>query len=283
MTDGDKVLFNIPGYIMYNINRESRGGALLVFISDTLTSNIVQNLSFISDTTESLVLKLNIKNKGHFICIIYRNPSGSIPNFLTEIEERILCMLPLVDTVICGGFNLDMLGRPTSSGLNYLSLMDEKNLNFCVTSPTRVATTSRGCGNNMISRTTKTLIDHLWSSHRGNIDTFVLHSALSDHFPICALITIPNANARILLHFRNYSDKKCHKFITEFRNFSVNYIHNNINPNLDTHQLNNELLAMIQHEFPIISELKKTKNLNSPWITKRMLKLIKKIQYLRTT
>ena len=100
LSENDESLFSIPGYTRYNINRSTRGGGLMMFVSDNVISDIVTNMTLINDIFESLCVKLIIKNNAHYVDLIYRIRSSSLDLFVDEIDRVILQSIPLMDVFV---------------------------------------------------------------------------------------------------------------------------------------------------------------------------------------
>ena len=276
LNDHDEILFNIPGYTQYSISRSTRGGGLMMFVTDNLISNAISNFTFINDIMESLSVKIIVENKVHLVDLLYRVPSTGQDDFVNELNRLILQKIQPQNVVICGDLNMNLLGPPSAAGLNLLSCMAEKNFQLCTTSPTRVATVRRGASDGTSRTTTKTLIDHIWSSHVTNILPFVIESAVADHFPTLAFIQIPKANARIVTQERNFNRPKMTQFYNEFKTQATNFQLSYNDPCDDIFRLNNLLIDMINISFPIRTKLTKMRNIESPWIGKKLIKLIDK-------
>ena len=247
----------------------------MMFVSDNVISDIVTNMTLINDIFESLCVKLIIKNKVHYVDLIYRIPSSSLDLFVDEIDRINLQNIPLMDVIICGNININMLGPTTDAGINFSVSMSEKNLKLCTTQPTRVASTIRVTARGTSTNMSKTLIDHIWSSHISNIQPYVIETAIADHFPVLTFVEIPKENSRILTHKRDFNRVIMAKFLEQFRCYSIEFDPSN-DPCNDIVRLNTDLINMIQKFFPIESKFTKLKNLQSPWIDQKLLKLIDK-------
>ena len=154
LNDGEELLFNIPGYTRYTINRKTRGGGLIIYILDNFTSHIASDISLVNDNIESLFIKVQIKNKVYYFGNIYRNPTSRISNFINDLDNIILKDMPLNNVTLCGDFNINLLGLPSPICLEFFGLMSSKNLNLCISKPTRIATTNRTTSDGIMTRTT---------------------------------------------------------------------------------------------------------------------------------
>ena len=266
--EGEEEMYHIPGYKMYSISRAhtNRSGGLIIYASDNLNTSPFESATFINESFDSLFIKIIIKNQEHSLGVIYRSPSVRISNFINHLDNMLLNKLPDDHTTICGDFNLNLLSPPSQTGIEFTSIINNKNLNAFITIPTRP-----GRINNE-----GTLIDHIWSTYNENVKSMVIDYPISDHFPTSAIITIPNVNSKINVSCRKFHNDRLVKFQSDFDDF-VNKFH--IIPDDPNANINNFLVGLtnlIKLHFPIINFNAKIKELNSPWIDKKLLKFINK-------
>ena len=95
LSAGEELLFNIPGYTRYTINRKTRGDGLIIYILNSFTSHIASNISIINGNIESLFIRVQIKNNVYYFVNIYRNPSSRISNLINDLENITPKDLPL--------------------------------------------------------------------------------------------------------------------------------------------------------------------------------------------
>ena len=60
LNDGEESLFNLPGFNKFFINREKRGGGLIIFVRDNITAHVLPQLTIVNDTFEILILIIMI-------------------------------------------------------------------------------------------------------------------------------------------------------------------------------------------------------------------------------
>ena len=102
LNDGEESLFNLPGFNKFFINREKRGGGLIIFARDNITAHVLPQLTIVNDTSETIFLQLLVKNKSHHLGLVYRIPSSRMGNFAAEFEAQILSHMPNENVIICG-------------------------------------------------------------------------------------------------------------------------------------------------------------------------------------
>ena len=61
LDDTSENLFDMPNFYHYSMHRNRHGGGIRIYISNRITSNCIDRLSFISNTHESLFINLHIK------------------------------------------------------------------------------------------------------------------------------------------------------------------------------------------------------------------------------
>ena len=279
LNDGEEELFAIDGYTMYHLNRinNSRSGGLMIYVNDSLTSFLHVSLTMANEFFESIFVSLKIKKQDHTFGLIYRSPSLSIPQFVNSFNVNILSHLSCERTTICGDFNINLFNSPSTSGLRFVADLYEKNLGTVITERTRPYIVQQSMSaNRSRSQYDGTLIDHIWSSYGEDLRSYVIDFLISDHFPICVFIHIPNANNKIKYKSRSFTVNQLLKYSDEFELFSNNFSISVNDPNLNCNIFLNSITSNIKTNFPISEKTKRTQQLNAPWIDKRLLKCVNK-------
>ena len=276
LVDGEEELFSIPGYTTYVLNRQniSRSGGLLIYVSETLISTKLEQLTMLNEFFDSLFINITIKNQTHTFGLTYRSPSISIPQFTDKFDELILNKISKERVTICGDFNLNLLNKPTSSGIKFITNMNDANLNSLITIPTRPKINNVN-STSMITRD-GTLIDHIWSSYEHDMKSFVLEFPISDHLPVCLFVKIPNVNKKIKIQYGTFNHDQIELFRSRFESYCSDFRQNTENPELSMKDFLSFLIKLINEIFPIKEQIMKIKELNSPWIDRNLLKLIAK-------
>ena len=104
----------------------------------------------------------------------------------------------------------------------------------------------------------------------------VIKFPISDHFPVCAFIQIPNAHTKVKIQFRTFHDHQLRNFREKFDKLCENFIIHPEDPNSDMSTFLSQLIDLINEVFPKCERFITIKHLNSPWINDRLLSLISK-------
>lgn len=187
----------MPNYILYRVDRVTRGGGLCVYAKSNLNLEILKDSSF---CCEQLWIKLTLKKKKVAIGVIYRPPSTDIPQFLNEFEDILGKIYPVVDEVICAGdFNIDLLNLNSKVTDSFTEILESFKLKQIMDCPTR------------ISKSTSTLLDLIIMNekiliNKGTFDT----NGTSDHLGVFCEVAlcdnIQNNNKIIYRNFSNFDD-----------------------------------------------------------------------------
>ncbi|MCW4260568.1 MAG: endonuclease/exonuclease/phosphatase family protein [Candidatus Thiodiazotropha endolucinida] len=167
-------LISISGYNCIRKDRHDThdkcGGGLLLYSRQSI--NVKRRPDIEISNIETIWAEvIQPSSKSFLICTVYRPPnalSSWIDLFETEIS---VAQSTGLEFLIMGDLNIDMKLCSNSKWLHLVELFDLSQL---INNPTRVTDTS------------STIIDHVYTSDRGNItECFVASYAVSDHFPVC--------------------------------------------------------------------------------------------------
>lgn len=164
---------HIPGYEVISLPRcsSSRGGGVALFTRNGLGFRCCDVQKHSTKTIEALFVRFSC---GLLMGVIYRPPSSCKNEFIAEMEA---ILLPFTiqngPIVICGDFNIDLLGNDCS---DYVFLLQSFNLRNVITTPTR------------ISSQTASLIDHMLFNQDIALRAGVCDVAIADHCPIFLLL-----------------------------------------------------------------------------------------------
>ena len=133
---------------------------------------------------------------------------------------------------------------------------------------------------------TATLIDHIYTNCFKNLTAGILTVDLTDHLPIfCIVKTQPTGNSDNNIYFRDYSKFKKDLYLDDINQIAWHEIlnpQNNLNEKLrETINILNEI---VDKHAPIrLASQSKQKQLNKPWLTKAILKSVKRKQKMYRT
>lgn len=170
----DSCLYEVPGYTMIRRDRLcNNGGGLLCYVHDSLVIEHLENLDLYMD--ESITVKVRPRSQKSFLVTYLYRPPQSKATWNTDFSEFVERCYGLNDEIIIfGDFNIDLL-NPASKNRWLDNVTSPLLLNQLISEPTRITNSSR------------TLIDHIYSSKCGNIaKSGVIKYSLSDHFMIVA-------------------------------------------------------------------------------------------------
>jgi len=182
LTEKNAEAYNLPGYkfIYKNRTKEQRGG-VAIYVKDIYNFTLIEEVSFFDEGVyESIFIKAKAGSESVIVGEIYRIPNTNLPKTLGLYEKTLDILNDSKDKVIIG----------TDQNLNYLNIEKHKatedlfNIFYShsmlptINKPTRV------------NHSTATLIDNIYiKAHLCNkIETGIIKTDLSDHFPIFALI-----------------------------------------------------------------------------------------------
>ena len=267
----EESLFNIIGYSKFFMSRPSKGGGLCIFIQESFTVQECDELTDIYETHESLFVKVAIENSLSFVIgCIYRPPSRSIVDF-NDYINGVLLADPLIfhnKCILVGDFNINLLEAANVLRFgNFVELMNEGGFNQVITEPTRL---------NDQSGLPSTLLDHIWINFEKEITSQVINFPLSDHLPVSLSIRVNAKKCLVKIKFRDLSQKNFDKFKVEKNNLFAAYILNSNDVNLEAVKFINWITDVVDKYFPMRAKQISQKRLNTPWISKDILKFINK-------
>ena len=120
LSESSDLLCEVDGYNSFATHRNNHGGGIKIFVRDSISINIINEMSFINDLYESLTCEIFLFSKKYIINSIYRPPHTSIIRFNEHFQENILSKFPATsNSIICGDFNLNLFILLTTSFLCY--------------------------------------------------------------------------------------------------------------------------------------------------------------------
>ena len=248
----------IPGYVsLHQTRKNRRGGGLCIFLLESLSYKVRDDLAVNSSAIECLCVEVFNKNSKIIVLnLAYRPPNGD-PNEIENHFKNILSKREITnkELVLVGDFNINVLDFNESKMVqNFVNLMFRHGLIPTINKPTRV------------TRNTATAIDHIITNSVINAEfkTGIIKTDISDHFPIFFIVkcVVDNTNARgEFIYKRIYSSDSIETFKQKLREVNWNEVKQSNNAN--------ESYAKFS--------LNQRKNFR-PWITKGIKKSSKRKQ-----
>ena len=105
-----KNLFNLPGYqsvYQSKIPHKHKGSGLGIYVEESFIFDTLDEYSSCSKDIETLFVKITNLPDPIIVGVIYRPPSGDLPNFYT-LYDNLLEKLPATNVVISGDFNINL-------------------------------------------------------------------------------------------------------------------------------------------------------------------------------
>lgn len=168
-------LYHLPGYCMYTNCRNTHGGGVALYISNSLNSSALKDFTVMRAWIESIGVQAIFCGKKSLLLCIYRPPSGNIHMFMNTLTD----ILSQADEqnfqaiYIFGDVNIDLLKYSDTCVTEFCNLLYSFSLFPMTTKPTR------------ITDTTMSLIDQIWTTQvENNVGNYIVLTDISDHYPI---------------------------------------------------------------------------------------------------
>ena len=182
LCDNSNGLFNISGYKIFSMNRNSNGGGVRIYVRDDIKATICRELSGVYETHESLILNLNCSGSSCVIGTFYRPPNKSIRQFNNYLDRVLMRNQNIISKkcIFIGDFNINL--SPVSPWQRCVIRSNEiMNENGFVQ---HVQEMTHCC---MRTGLPNSLIDHVWTNFEGNFAVGVHQIRVTDHLPIISL------------------------------------------------------------------------------------------------
>ena len=261
-------MLELDGYKSLCLHRNRQGGGIKIYFLDYIGAIIIDELSSIRASHESLFLKMNIPGFGNLIVGgIYRPPSSSIRGFLSEFNDT-LNLIASKRAIFGGDMNVDLMRLGSMSDISdYVDLIYSYGFHNQINIPTYASPSTN---------TGSSCLDHIFHNLTTESDSFVIEPPLSDHYAISIVFNSKVDSAPVLTKFRDFSDlnrgKYQEKALEAFSAFSPP-MHD---VDLYASYLDSFLRSILNRYFPVKSKLLTQKRTRSPWIRGRILACIRK-------
>ena len=262
--------FNIEGYNFLPCYRNENGGGILLYYKKGISVVEISQQTGLFDTHEALLIKAHVSSLGDlFLWAFYRPPDRSLRSFIAYLENE----LPKFSDrrlILCGDFNYD-INSIDNSGIikDICNVFESFGLMACINKPTYFS------GSN---KSLTSCLDHYWQNFsQYKASSFVIHPPFSDHLGIGLLINFSTTgNALEIVRFRNFCFENKRKFSRSIKNLcnSFQLLSNDINVEIA------RFITWMKHTtdkyFPLKSKHISDKRLRAPWLTRTIMKCIRK-------
>ena len=206
---------------------------------------------------------------------IYRPPAGDIKVFEQFCKDIFSRNQNMKHMMFAGDFNVNVLDYEYNGKVkSFFDLMYQRNLIPTINKPTRVGKNSA------------TAIDHIITDYVLTCDfkTAILKADLTDHFPIVIALKNygPSQQHSNTKHKykRSYNEENIKAFNQRLFSVTWDEVRNCDDPNEAYKQFFNIFNSTYDIYFPKVFVRLKTKHIQSPWITKGIVKSSKRKQKL---
>ena len=260
---------DISGYnFVHNPRKDRTGGGVGLYLEDNFDFKCRPDLVFsCTECAESLFVEINRpKEKNIIVGVVYRPPNSNLRDFMNSLDSLLASISK--ENKICyvlGDWNLDLINHhchDTTGEL--LETMYSRMFFPLIKRPTR------------ITSNTATLIDNIFANNLNNLSVSgLMFCDISDHLPIFTLLLDQNKNLNKTswLSFRDKSGNN----VAKFKDRLANVHWDELSECKDTDCAYRCFLDTIYNDcFPLKKVKVKNVTLSKPWITKGLLKSVRK-------
>ena len=260
---------SIPNYdFVFSKHSCNKAGGVAIFIKSSFDFSVRSDISVSADRCEDLWIEIEDQHRGSNIFgVIYIHPGSGVLDFQEKFEEIIIQLnVSKKPIFITGDFNIDCYKEKNDTYINSIASLGFQQL---VNSPTRFCPI-----NNSFS-----IIDHFYTNQPiDNVNTKVLVHDVSDHFPILAWIekmSIKKSHPKINTK-RDMKSFKKEAFVRDMKlELGSIFIEGNASTVFD--QFKNKFMKVVEIHAPLRKVSRREVKLKQkPWITNKLIRLIKK-------
>lgn len=276
LTEATSGMLSMDNYeSFHNFRNDRRGGGISAFVRGSYETSLVGELTNTTIDFESLFLEISVGSQRILCGVIYRPPSGNAKNFVDRLQEILTSLnrRHYAEIIFCGDFNFDLLNSETDLNVQlFLNNMFSYSLLPLISKPTRVSNNSA------------TLIDNIFLTTPVNYLSGIFISNVSDHFPvfvICKGLFLSMTDpSHVSYSYRSLTEQSLAGLYDALldHDFSDIVFCNDVNvaiANLDV-----VLYDYFNYYCPIINRTVSPKKNSKPWISRNILKDIKRRQNL---
>lgn len=252
--------------MFFNNANYNRNDGIVIFIRDSLVTDIKHYLLNNSRVTITNIALQKCNRRVNIICL-YRPPNTDKALFLEDLESYLIsCNKDSQINVFLGDININIMDKDEGVVNLYLSILSLFGFVSCINSPTRVTQESSSC------------LDHIFIRNKLNneeykINSFVIHSEVTDHYPVMLNIKLKQNTQTSIKKTNNtivrMSDEK---FCDLIKTVDWNSVLSQTDVNLAT----NEFYKIISNIREKASFTKRyiERKIKKPWITNGLLMCI---------
>ena len=234
-------------------------------MKNSLNSELIQELSYISESIEVCTVKISSENSQFILCGVYRPHSGTIENFSTLLENILESpILNGVDCLIGGDFNVDISSRGGGVDI-FIDMMRSHHFLQTINDATRPS----------LNGSTPSLLDHIWINNISNYNSGIVKSGISDHHTTFILLPFnckSNLDEKIKISFRDCSPENQLNFEQKIRDFNWDSIKSN-NPETYMQNFIDSIDLLYRDSFPLKTKMITQRYFKNPWHNKDVKKL----------
>lgn len=260
-------MLKIQGYNLLTKNRNDRsGGGVCLYISSIYNVLVCEDISIMDSHCDSLFVELEIQNEKNLIVgVIYRPPDANFETFITKLEEMLFYINSKnKNCILLGDFNVDLAREDTPKN-DFINTLHSSSFFPTINTFTRV------------TPTTRTIIDNIITNiHSTRLESGIVHTEISDHFPIVLFIDLACRPSPICQKFKTriINEKTLQHLNKDLQSRTWDNIFYCNDTDAAFEILTNEITDAIQRTIPekIIT---RSKSMQNPWLSKGILKSIK--------
>ena len=261
-------LYPIPGYTETHAFRSNkRGGGVSIYLKNGIYTSHEVIISTVNSHIEALATSVQIKSNKIIVMGVYRPPNSSKTEFINALKDIIKTHFLNSKVIIAGDFNIDLSNENITNQANSLSnLMLSNGFVNYITLPTRPNNVENRC---------PSLIDHIWGKLNWNVNTFVIKSDMSDHFPCLAKFAINKTQNFTTIKYRLDGEHQRLKYINKMNEIDFSFTYSeNTGINEKFNSFVNILNKYYDESFPIKTKKLGAKRIQNPWLTPALLNSI---------
>lgn len=262
-------LFHLPGYNFYTQCRNTEGGGVALYVSNTYNSSLLHNMCFTDNYLECVAVEVKCPNGIYLCASMYRPPRGEMPRFISKLNDLLMLVSEknYRGIYLLGDWNVDLLKLESNPVVSqFLNLMYSFSYTPLITKPTRV---TENCA---------TLIDNIWSTEvEHNVTNSILYTDITDHFPITSYFSCSNnmTTQKILISKRIFSNSNTDNFVQMITNANWNYVYTENCANKAFNVFTDKFIELFDECFPLQNVCVTNKEKMCPYITSGLKASIK--------